>query len=80
MRLHRSVNVGYNTRAMANTALIDTAKASPRIASIDLLKLFAIATVLLGHSVEQLACYGVVCLLRRSRITRALFLGERNRN
>ena len=40
---------------MANTALIDTAKASPRIASIDLLKLFAIATVLLGHSVEQLS-------------------------
>ena len=30
--------------------------------------------------VELLACYGVVCLLRRSRITRALFLGERTRN
>ena len=48
-----------------------------RIAYIDFLKAFAIATVLLGHSVELFACLGVVCLFRRWQVTRLLFLGER---
>ena len=67
-----------------------------RIAYIDFLKAFAIATVLLGHSLsiclpvwksclvapvlataELFVCFGVVCLARRCKMTRRLFLGEK---